>query len=524
MPPSIVRLPNVAARRSGPTACDTSVAILGAGFGGLCMAIKLFESGLHDFMIFEKASSPGGTWRDNTYPGCACDIPSHLYSFSFAQRSGWSRRFASQAEILSYIRELADRSAVSDRIYHDTAIKTIEWDDTARHWKLTAADGRRFTARAVVSAVGGLHVPALPRISGLDRFGGVSFHTARWRHDIDLTGKRVAVIGTGASAVQIVPELARIVDQLLVFQRTPHWIMPRNDRPYSVLEQAAYRFVPGLLRGSRALHYWKAEATALGFVVKPKWMREGEKRARRFLERSVPNGDLREKLLPKYRMGCKRVLLSDTYYPALMQPNTQLVTDHISRITPQGVITADGTARDVDCIIYATGFRPFDHSAEIRVRGRDGRMLSEEWKHGPQAYRGVAVTGFPNYFMIMGPNSGLGHNSILFMIESQVRYILQCLSWLESGRTDAVEVRAEVQDDFNDLLDGARQRTVWKTAAEEGGCASWYVHPSGRNTAIWPGFSSSYWLSMLRADRRDFLPPRPRPAAVPVETPLRRAA
>lgn len=488
------------------------------------MAIKLIERGHHDFMIFEKASSSGGTWRDNTYPGCACDIPSHLYSFSFAQRSGWSRRYAPHAEILAYIREVADRHDFEDRIYYDTSITSLEWDDAARLWKLTAADGRRFTARAVVSAVGGLHVPALPRIPGIDAFRGPAFHTARWRHNVDLTGKRVAVIGTGASAVQVVPEIAPIVDRLFVFQRTPHWVLPRNDRPYSALERSAYRFVPGLLRGSRAFHYWKAEAAALGFVFKPKWMREGEKRARRFLERSVPDAGLREKLLPKYRMGCKRVLLSDTYYPALTRANTELVTDRISRVTPNGLLTADGVTRDIDCIIYATGFRPFDHSAEIMVRGRDGRTLADDWRHGPQAYRGVAVAGFPNYFLIMGPNSGLGHNSILFMIEAQVRYIIQCLSWLESGHTDAVEVRAEVQDDFNDLLEETRQRTVWKTAAEEGGCASWYVHSSGRNTAIWPGFSSSYWLSMLRADRQDFLPNRPRRAVVPIETPLRRAA
>jgi len=503
---------------------DTSVAIIGAGFGGLCMAIKLLEAGHDDFMMFEKASSTGGTWRDNTYPGCACDIPSHLYSYSFAQQSGWSQRYAPQAEILNYIRDVARRHQLSERISYDTPITSLIWNDAERFWELSTDDGRYFTARAVVSAVGGLHLPAYPKIPGLDQFPGPAFHTARWRHDVDLTGKRVAVIGAGASAVQVVPEIAPRVARLHIFQRTPQWIMPRHDRPYSVAERLAYRFIPGLLRCSRAMQYWKAEATALGFVVKPKWMREGEKRARKFLESTVADPDLRRKLRPPYRMGCKRVLLSDTYYPALQRPNVELVTDRIQRVMADGIVTADGVIRSVDVIVQATGFKPFDQSAEMKVVGRDRRRLDDEWQDGPQAYRGVAVNGFPNYFMIMGPNSGLGHNSVLFMIESQVRYIRQCLDWLASGRTDTVEVSPEAQGDFNKRLEEARQGTVWKDEQQAKGCSSWYFHSSGRNTAIWPGFSTSYWMSMLRAENRDFLPPRPRETVVPATTPLRRAA
>lgn len=511
-------------RSQSGRACDTSVAILGAGFGGLCMAITLLEAGLDDFMMFEKAESMGGTWRDNTYPGCACDVPSHLYSYSFAQHSGWSRRFASQAEILAYIRDVAGRHGLDDRIRYNTSITSAEWIDSERHWRLSTKDGRRFTARAVVSAVGGLHLPSYPRISGSDLFQGHAFHTARWRHDVDLAGKRVAVIGAGASAVQVVPEIAPHVSKLYVFQRTPQWVMPRRDRPYSSLERLAYRYIPGLLRSSRALHFWKAEATALGLVVQPKWMHEGEKRAQAFLKRSISDPALRRKLKPKYRMGCKRVLLSDTYYPALSQPHVELVTTRIERMTHDGIVTADDTTRHVDVIVYATGFRPFDPSAEITIRGRDGRLLSDEWQDGPQAFRGVAVTGFPNYFLIMGPNSGLGHNSILFMIECQVRYIRDCLSWLDSGKTDAVEVRPDVQNDFTRRLDEAHRRTVWKNERQKDGCSSWYVHSSGRNTAIWPGFASSFWLSSLRASQRDFLPVRPREAVAPLQTPLRRAA
>ena len=504
--------------------CDTSVAILGAGFGGLCMAIKLIEQGHKDFMIFERSPSSGGTWRDNTYPGCACDVPSHLYSYSFAQCGGWSRRYAPQAEILAYIRKVADHDDIRSRILFETAVTSLEWDDAERLWRISTHDGRHFTARAVVSAVGGLHLPAYPDIPGIDQFTGPAFHTARWRHDVDLSGKRVAVIGAAASAVQVVPEIAPHVAQLHVFQRTPQWIMPRNDRPYSAVERFAYRFVPGLLRGSRALYYWKAEGAALGFVVKPKWMREGEKRACRFLERSIADSELRKKLKPRYRMGCKRVLLSDKYYPALNRPNVELVTDAIECVKPHAIMTVDGVSRSVDAIVCATGFKPFDQSAEIEVRGRHGRRLSDEWSDGPQAFRGVAVTGFPNYFLIMGPNSGVGHNSILFMIECQVRYILQCLSWLESGRHDAVEVRSEIQDDFNRHLEESQQKTVWKDEGQAGGCTSWYRHSSGRNTAIWPGFSSSYWLSTLRAEQRDFVPVRPRETAVPTRKPLRRAA
>ncbi|MFM7207303.1 MAG: flavin-containing monooxygenase [Planctomycetaceae bacterium] len=511
------------AAQPGP-ACDTSVAILGAGFAGLCMALKLLETGQSDFMVFEKAGALGGTWRDNTYPGCACDVPSHLYSYSFAQHSGWSRRYASQAEILAYIRDVARRSDLERHMLYDTPIATAEWVESERFWRLTTKDGRHYTARAVVSAVGSLHIPSFPGISGSEQFAGAAFHTARWRHDVDLTGKRVAVIGAGASAVQVVPEIAPHVAKLHVFQRTPQWIMPRRYRPYSALERLAYRYVPGLLRASRAWYFWKAESTALGFVTNPKWMHGGEKRARDFLNRSITDRALRRKLKPKYRLGCKRVVMSDAYYPALSQSHVELVTTRIERMTHDGIVTADRKKRDVDVVVYATGFRPFDPSASIAIRGRDGRRLSDEWRHGPQAYRGVAVSGFPNYFMILGPNSGLGHNSIVFMIECQVRYIRDCLSWLESGKADAVDVRPDVQDAFNSRLEAALHQTVWKSSRKKRGCSSWYVHSSGRNTAIWPGFASSYWLASLRAHQRDFLPAMPREPAVPVQVPIRRAA
>jgi len=505
-------------------ASDVSVVILGAGFGGLCMAIKLREAGLEDFLILEKSSRAGGTWRDNTYPGCACDIPSHLYSYSFAQDAGWTRRYAPQSEILAYIHAVIRKHGLEDRILHDTTVSSLVWDDDTRLWTITTADGRTILARALVSAVGGLHDPAYPDIPGLDEFKGEAFHTSRWRHDIDLTGKRVAVIGSGASAIQVIPEIAPRVASLQVYQRTPPWILPRNDRGYSTVERLAFRHVPGLLRATRALHYWNAEMMALGFVVRPGWMRAVEKRALRFLERSVPDAALRKKLVPTYRMGWKRVLLSNTYYPTLSQPHVELVTDRIARLTSDAIVSRNGARRPVDVVVYATGFRPFYQSLDIEIRGREGRRLADEWKDGPQAYRGVSVSGFPNYFLLMGPNSAVGHNSIIFMIECQARYIIQCLSWLESGKLDAVDVRPEVQADYNRAIREGFDGTVWQDKDEPRSSGSWYVHPSGRHTVIWPGFSTSYWFSTRRANPTDYVPHHVASPALPAETPLRRAA
>jgi cation diffusion facilitator CzcD-associated flavoprotein CzcO len=486
-----------------------SIAILGAGCAGICMAISLLEKGNHDFVIFEKAQSLGGTWRDNTYPGCACDVPSHLYSFSFAQRSGWRRRFAPQSEILAYLRQVANEHGVDRHIRFGTRITALQWSDVDSAWTLVADDGRRFVARVVISAVGGLHLPAMPGIEGLDSFAGPCFHSARWDHTVDLTGKRVAVIGTGASAVQIVPAIAPRVSKLLVFQRSAAWILNRHDRPYTWLERFAYRRVPGLLRLSRWLHFWRAEVTAIGFTLLRKKVARGQKKSRRFLSATIADRDVCDRLSPNYALGCKRVLLSDDFYPSLTLPQVELVTDSITRITPRTIVTGDGREHEADVIVCATGFLPFNPSAEIEIYGRGGRTLSEEWKSGPQAFRGVAVAGYPNYFMLMGPNSGLGHNSVLFMIESQVRYIGQCLTWLERGQLTAVEVTAEAQRACVDAIERRFLRTVWETPPEQKWplpCTSWYRHASGRITALWPGFAVEYWRIMRRADLRHFRP------------------
>lgn len=495
---------------SAPEPVDFGVAILGAGFAGLCMAIKLREAGREDFAIFEKASAVGGTWRDNTYPGCGCDVPAHLYSYSFAQNPAWSRSYARQPEILAYLQGVAARYDLVRRVRFDTPITALDWDAAARHWRLTSRDGRIFTARVVVSAVGALHVPKSPHLPGAESFAGMTFHSARWRHDVELAGKNVAVVGSGASAIQFIPEIAPRVGRLTVFQRSPPWILPRRDREVSRLARGIFARVPGALRLWRAAQYWRAEAVALGLAYKPKLMGRGQKRSAAFKEKEIADPALRLKLNPFYTLGCKRVLLSDDFYATMTRPNVELVTEPIAAVRPRAIVTADGREHPCDVIIHATGFEPFDATSGMTVRGRDGRSLADDWHDGPQAFRGVAVAGYPNYFLLVGPNSGLGHNSIVFMIESQVRYVMQCLRWLESGRLATVEVREDVQRAYNERLQARFARTVWRDTKGSDWqlpCTSWYARPGGRNVALWPGLSAAYWLAMRRADIRDYIPP-----------------
>jgi len=495
---------------------DLGVAILGAGFGGLCMAIKLRAKGRDDFAILEKASDLGGTWRDNTYPGCGCDVPAHLYSYSFAQNPRWTRNYARQPEILAYLRRVAADHGVDRRIDYATEVSQLTWDETASRWRLVTADGRRLTARVVVSAVGGLHVPKQPALPGLESFAGPAFHSSRWRHDVDLAGRDVAVIGTGASAIQLIPEIAPRVGRLTVYQRSPPWVLPRRDRAVSPAMRWAFAHVPGLLRFVRAWQYWRAEAIALGLVYKPKLMGMGQKASAAFKEREIADEALRLKLNPFYTLGCKRMLISDDFYATMTRPNVELVTAGIREVRPGGIVAADGVERPCDAIVLATGFDAFNATAGMAIRGRGGRMLAADWADGPEAYRGVAVTGYPNLFMLMGPNSGLGHNSIVFVIEAQVRYILACLAWLDRGLLPAVEVRPEVQRAWNDALQKRFRRTVWQDkpggSAWQLPCTSWYVNARGRNTALWPGFSAGYWLAMRRPRLADYLPAAEIPA------------
>jgi cation diffusion facilitator CzcD-associated flavoprotein CzcO len=470
------------------------VAIIGTGFSGLGMAIRLKQEGIDDFVVFERAGDVGGTWRDNTYPGCQCDVPSHLYSFSFALNPEWSRTFSEQPEIQDYLRRCAGHFDVIPHVRFEHEVSDANWDDGAQHWVINTSAGQ-FTAQVLVAGMGGLSEPSIPRLPGIDSFEGAAFHTAQWDHDVDLRGRRVAVIGTGASSIQVVPHIQPEVEKLHLFQRTPAWIMPHPDRPLSDREHKLYRRFPLAQRLMRGAIYWARETFVIPFV-RPRLARVPEAAARKHIAKQVPDSSLRRKLTPDYTIGCKRILISNDYYPAVSQPNVELVTEGIREVRPHSIVTGDGREVEVDVIIYGTGFRVTDMPAAERVRGRDGRTLSETWAGSMQAYLGTSIAGFPNLFMLVGPNTGLGHNSIVFMVESQVEYVLGALRAMDAGGVASVDVRPDVQDAYNAELQDQLKGTVWAT----GGCASWYLDDTGRNTTLWPG---STWPFRRRTRRFD---------------------
>jgi cation diffusion facilitator CzcD-associated flavoprotein CzcO len=468
---------------------DFRVAIIGAGFSGLGMAIRLKQEGIHDFVVLERADDVGGTWRDNSYPGCACDVPSHLYSFSFAPNPNWSHIFARQAEILDYLRDCGQRFGVLSHIRFGHEVTGAEWDDDNDRWTLETAGGT-YTGNVVVAAAGPLSQPSIPRLPGLERFAGTSFHSAQWDHDHDLTGKHVAVIGTGASAIQFVPQIQPKVKQLHLFQRTPPWVLGRPEHRISATEKRLLRTVPGLQRAIRAAIYWGAEGGILGLAYDPRLVKPVEALARRHIRAQVADSELRRKLTPNYRLGCKRILGSDDYYPALTQPNAEVVTDPIAAVRKGAIVTEDGTVRDVDTIIFGTGFHVTDNPMMAMVRGSDGRSLADVWQGSPEAYLGMTVPGFPNSFLIVGPNTGLGNNSIVFMIEAQIRYVLGALKAMDEHGLGAIEVKPAVHTAFQEEVQQRMPGSVWT----DGGCRSWYLDANGRNTTLWPDFTWRYAL------------------------------
>jgi len=456
--------------------------IIGAGFAGLCAAIKLQEDGETDFLVVEKAGDVGGTWRDNTYPGAACDVPSQLYSFSFAPNPDWSSSFSAQPEIQAYLQRVAREAGVLDRFVFDTRLEDARWDEAACQWVATTSAGV-VRSRTLVIGAGALSEPRLPDIDGLDGFGGEVFHSARWDHSADLAGKRVAVIGTGASAIQIVPELQRVAGHLDVYQRTAPWVIPRGDRRYSALERAALRKVPGLQKAYRTGIYWARESYVPAFTVQPRIAWPAKQLALANIRRGIKDPALREQVTPTFELGCKRVLISNAYYPALAADNTELVTDRIAKVTGDAVVTADGTERPVDVVVVATGFFTTELPIARQVTGRGGRTLATVWaERGMSAYKGTTVPGFPNLFFVVGPNTGLGHSSMVFVIESQVAYLRAAVRAMREGRYAAVEPTEEATDRWNDRLQRRMGRTVWST----GGCSSWYLDDHGRNTTLWP--------------------------------------
>jgi cation diffusion facilitator CzcD-associated flavoprotein CzcO len=478
----------------------SSIIIVGTGFAGLCMAIRLKQAGVHDFVLLEQADEVGGTWRDNRYPGAACDLESHFYSFSFEPNPSWSREFATAGEILDYIVRCTDIYGLRPHIRFRTRVVGARFDEQEGLWNVETEGRATFQARVLVSACGGLSRPALPDIAGLEAFAGTVFHSARWDSSPSLEGKRVSVIGTGASAVQIVPAIAPVVSHLTVYQRTPPWVLPKPDREIRPSSQARFRRYPILQRAARLAIYWRHEVFAAAFVVLPWLMKKyGEPVARSYLARKVADPALRRKLSPTYAMGCKRILLTSDYLPALQRGNVEVVTDPIRRVVRDGIVTADGTVMKCDVIVLATGFAAAEPSAPFDVRGRDGRRLADVWRDGAEAYLGTSVSGFPNFFMIVGPNTGLGHSSMIFMIESQTRYLLDLIRTMRAQDLKAVEVRADAQVRYNSRLHRRLENTVWAT-----GCTSWYRTRAGKNTTLWPGFTFEYRLRTGRFDAANY--------------------
>ena len=495
-PPDLARTARRAVDRG---AWAPRVAVLGAGAAGLCLGIQLRAAGLTDFTVFEKSDGVGGTWRDNTYPGAGCDVPSHMYSFSFASKRDWTRKFAGQPEILEYFESLVGRYGLAPHLRLGTEVRAATWHDDRACWVLDLGDGSEFEADVVVSGLGQLNRPYVPDLPGLDEFEGPVFHSARWRHDVALSGKDVAVVGIGASAIQFVPPVAAQASRTTLFQRTANYVAPRNDREYTRWEQFVLQHVPGAQRVYRSWIYSKLEfrwllmrrGSRLGKVLRQRFSAEMGK----FVSEKKP----KDALIPDYAPGCRRVLISDDWYQTVLRPDVDVVTSGVDRVTATGVVDRDGNEHHADVLVFGTGFRTTEFLAPLRIEGRGGVELSEEWADGASAYLGIAYPGFPNLFMMYGPNTNLGHNSILFMIEQQVGHVVQVLQRMVVERLAAVEVTPEAQARFDEFVDRAVARTVW---AED--CSSWYKTDSGRVTNNWPAPTVAYRRQLRHPVRGDW--------------------
>ena len=485
VPPSIARV-------------STQVAIVGSGFGGLATAQYLKQAGLDDFLILERANDVGGVWRDNRYPGCACDVQSHLYSFSFAPNPDWSRAFSPQGEILSYLRRCVQELGLMPHVRLNHEVLQATWDEAGATWCLQTSQGE-VRAQHLVGAFGSLSDPLMPKLHGLDAFKGDVFHSANWPKSFNPKGKRVAVVGTGASALQFIPAIQPDVAQMHVFQRTPPWVLPRHDEPISLFARSLFRKLPWLQKLARARIYVHREALALGFL-NPWLMARAQTKALKHMHAAVKDPALRKKLTPDYTLGCKRILISNTYYPALSQANVEVATEGIKQVLPDGVVGQDGVFRPVDAIIYGTGFQtknlPFAHL----IHDGKGRTLASAWQGSPQAYLGTTVHGFPNLYLLHGPNIGLGHTSVVYMLEAQARHIVGVIKLAQANGYDAVEPTASAQRRFLARIEKMMRGTVWVS----GGCESWYLDETGRNSSIWPGFTFSYAQAANKVAEKDY--------------------
>ncbi len=484
---------------------DVQIAIAGAGLSGLGLAIALRREGIEDFVVLERAGDLGGTWRDNSYPGCACDIASVLYSYTDEQNPGWSRAFAPQPEIWAYMHEVAGRHDVAGHMRFDHEVLDAAWNDDLDRWEIATSRGD-YTAEVLVSATGALADPSIPELPGLDDFAGTVFHSARWNHAHDLIGRRVAVVGTGASAIQFVPEIQPRVGHLTLFQRTPPWVLPRGNPRIPRSWQRRFARHPRLLSLTRQAVFSLYESFHIGFRH-PSVMKLAERRAKAHIAKQVADPQLRAKLTPDYRLGCKRVLGSNTWYPALTQPNVGVVTAGVQEVTPTGIVDADGIHHEVDTIIFGTGFHVTDMPFAERIRGRDRRMLAEHWQGSPQAHLGLTVAGFPNLFVLLGPNTGLGHNSVLLMIEAQIAYLNTALRYRREHGLATLEATPAAQTKYIEEVDRATRGSVWTA----GGCLSWYLDETGRNSTLWPGSVRQYQRRLARFQIGDYATELPHP-------------
>jgi cation diffusion facilitator CzcD-associated flavoprotein CzcO len=479
---------------------DFPIAILGAGFGGIGAAIQLRKAGIDSFTIFERAGEIGGTWRDNSYPGAACDVPSHVYSLSFEPNSQWSRRFSESHEIQAYLLGLVEKWGLRSHLRLGTEIVDARFDEQTGIWRLTTGNNETFRARFVIAAVGGLVDPSLPDIKGIQSFSGEVFHTARWNHEYDLAGRRVAVIGTGASAVQVVPSIAPQVAKLHVYQRTPAWVVPKRDKAYSRKTLQRLARSPFLLLVSRLVKYWLSEIFGPVLFLDSRFLSAaGEKMSLAHLRAQVVDPELRARLTPDFQFGCKRILISDDYWAAFERENVELVTDPIEEIRSDGIETRDGEFRQVDAIVLATGFALGLATAPFPITGRGGRSLGEVWRDGAVAYKGMTVSGFPNWFILMGPNTGPGHTSVLVFTEAQIAHAVQAIRKLRDEGLKYLDVRQEVQDRYNRGIQGRMKYMVWGS-----GCHSWYLSDDGSNHSLYPGFAAEYSLRARRLVASDY--------------------
>jgi cation diffusion facilitator CzcD-associated flavoprotein CzcO len=480
---------------------SVDVLIVGGGFSGLCMAIKLREAGTHSFLLLEKSDDIGGTWYDNRYPGCACDIPSHLYSFSFDLSPDWSRMYPGQQEIHDYLKRCVERYELAPHIRLNTRFHEAIWDEAGAVWHASAGEGMRICARVLVSGIGGLHVPQYPKIKGIERFAGPKFHSSTWDHSVELDGKNVAVVGTGASAIQFVPQIAPRAGKLYLFQRTPPWIVPRMDFAIPEKWKRRFRRIPFVMPAFRRYIFWRQEFRVLGFLGNRFVRGKATEIATRHRERQIKDPRLRSALTPNYELGCKRVLVSDDFYPTLTRSNVELVSDGIAEVREHSIVTSDGVERPIDVLIFGTGFRATEPLIGIRIVGREGVEIHDAWRERMSAYLGITVSGFPNLFLLLGPNTGLGHNSVVLMIEAQVRYVMSCLALMKRRKRRVLEVRAEIQKNFVAEVHRRLQGTVWQS----GGCHSWYQDQrTGENTTLWPGSVVSYVRKTRSASPADY--------------------